>query len=83
MKAPLLSIIIPCYNESKNLPQLMTKLKCLDRDGFEIIIVDNGSTDNTSELFHKIINKSKYRYIKIFLFTIISSHWDVFIYLKS
>ena len=44
-----LSIIIPCYNEQDNIIPLFEKLKNLinlDKN-LEIIIIDNGSTDNT------------------------------------
>jgi glycosyltransferase involved in cell wall biosynthesis len=45
-----LSIIIPCYNESKNLPLLISRCKeVANKDSnIEIIIVDNGSNDDTS-----------------------------------
>ena len=45
-----LSIIIPCYNESKNLPLLVSRCKeVANKDSnIEIIIVDNGSNDDTS-----------------------------------
>ena len=45
-----LSIIIPCYNESKNLSLLISKCKEISQVNLniEIIIVDNGSNDDTS-----------------------------------
>ena len=38
------SLIIPCYNEGKNIPLLLERIKKLtqDKDNIEIIIVDNG-----------------------------------------
>ncbi len=45
------SIIIPCYNEARNLPELISQLNILSkRDVFEFIIVNNGSKDATSEI---------------------------------
>ena len=44
-----LSIVIPCYNEEKNIKPLFEKIEellHLDKN-LEIIIVENGSTDNT------------------------------------
>ena len=43
------SIIIPIYNEKLVLPELIKKLCNLNK-GFQIIIVDDGSNDGTSEL---------------------------------
>ena len=47
---PKISLIIPCYNESKNLPMLISRCKeVANKDSnIEIIIVDNGSNDDTS-----------------------------------
>jgi glycosyltransferase involved in cell wall biosynthesis len=42
------SLIIPCYNEVKNIPLLLDRCKeVLRRPDIEIILVDNGSTDNS------------------------------------
>lgn len=42
------SLIIPCYNEAANLPLLLERCKDLGaRDGIEVILVDNGSTDDS------------------------------------
>jgi glycosyltransferase involved in cell wall biosynthesis len=52
-----LSIIIPCYNEVKNLPLLISrcqKVIAKEKD-VEVVIVDNGSTDNTSEVINELI----------------------------
>jgi len=51
-----LSIIIPCFNESKNLPLLVSRCKeVINKDSnIEIIIVDNGSNDDTSLVLDKL-----------------------------
>jgi glycosyltransferase involved in cell wall biosynthesis len=49
---PELSIVIPVHNESPNIKELYDELaSVLDRDGrsFEVIVVDDGSTDDTFE----------------------------------
>jgi glycosyltransferase involved in cell wall biosynthesis len=46
----MLSLVIPCYNEAKSLPSLIEKCQELTRDDVEIILVDNGSSDNTPEI---------------------------------
>ena len=49
-----LSIIFPCYNEGSNLKQIIDEIKTIKNDNFginlEFILVNNGSTDNTSEI---------------------------------
>jgi len=42
-----LSIIIPCYNESKSIQKLINNCNDFIQPDIEIIFVDNGSTDNT------------------------------------
>ena len=56
-----LSIIIPVFNEQKTLPVVIQKVKAEKLSGVvkDIIIVDDGSTDKTSEYIRKIIKKEK------------------------
>ena len=50
-----LSLIIPCYNEQDNLPLLFKKLLKIQAKFNEIILVDNGSTDDTSLIIENFI----------------------------
>jgi glycosyltransferase involved in cell wall biosynthesis len=54
---PLLSLIIPAFNEEKRLPasltQLQTYLAGCDY-GAEVIVVDNGSVDRTAEVVREV-----------------------------
>lgn len=45
-----LSIIIPCYNERDFLPDIITRVKDSPIKEKEIILVDDGSNDGTTEL---------------------------------
>ncbi len=58
MRDPIaLSIIIPAYNEASRLPATLRDLRAfLDQDGrrAEVIVVDDGSTDGTSEVVRQL-----------------------------
>ncbi len=45
-----ISVVIPAYNEEKYLPDTLSSLRKLDRKPDEIIVIDGGSTDNTSDV---------------------------------
>lgn len=54
MEKPLFSIVIPAYNEEEYLGQTLESLKKQNYSKqFEIIVVDNGSTDKTAEVARK------------------------------
>jgi glycosyltransferase involved in cell wall biosynthesis len=52
---PLISIIIPCYNDGAYLPETISKLKEQSYTNFEIIVVNDGSTDQaTLDVLHEL-----------------------------
>ena len=60
----LFSIIIPVYNADKYIEKCIESIISQDRNKFEIIVVDDGSTDNTGIICDKYSNK--YSNIKVF-----------------
>lgn len=50
-----LSIIIPCYNSEKYICELLDSIKIKNIPKYEIIIIDDGSTDNTLQVVKKYI----------------------------
>jgi 4,4'-diaponeurosporenoate glycosyltransferase len=48
--APPLSIIIPARNEERNLPRLLTSLASSSLKPAQVLVVDDGSTDNTASV---------------------------------
>lgn len=45
--APSVSIVVPARNEERNLPKLLRSLIALDYPAYEVIVVDDASTDAT------------------------------------
>lgn len=52
-----LSVIIPCFNEKPTLTQLLTLVKEAPVEDMEIILVDDGSSDGTTELIRDELEK--------------------------
>jgi len=53
MKSPILSVVIPTYNEEKDIDFCLKSLVKQSYKNIEIIVVDDGSTDNTREIVRK------------------------------
>src|SRR4028119_2470515 len=55
MKAPLVSVVIPVYNPGARLQSTIQSVleQTLPPHDYEVIIVDDGSTDYTREFLHK------------------------------
>ena len=51
-----LSLIIPCFNEEENLSILIENLLEIEDNFHEIIIVNNGSTDNTTAVISQLVH---------------------------
>ena len=47
MRGPLVSIVVPAYNAERFLREALESLFALDYEPFEVIVVDDGSTDGT------------------------------------
>lgn len=54
-----LSIIIPTYNVEKYIRTTIASLIVQTQSDFEIVIVDDGSTDNTTKVIEEIIKEEK------------------------
>lgn len=60
-----ITIIIPTYNTAKYLPRCFAGILSQTYQNFEVIIIDDGSTDNTEEVVTSYLEQnSNFRYIK-------------------
>lgn len=62
---PLVSIIVPCYNQAQYLPETLNSLLVQTYLDWECIIVNDGSRDNTEEVAKQYCDKDK-RFIYIY-----------------
>ena len=60
-----LTVIIPCYNEEKTIEQTVSKVLDQKNIDLEIIIVDDGSNDNSKNIINRI-KEEKRNIISIF-----------------
>ena len=63
---PDISVIMPTYNRAHCLTRAVESCMCQTQPGVEVIIVDDGSTDNTSEIVAALIEQygpERVRYI--------------------
>jgi glycosyltransferase involved in cell wall biosynthesis len=51
---PMVSIIVPARNEEKDIEQSLTRLLALDYDNYEVIAVNDRSTDRTGEIMERV-----------------------------
>ena len=60
----LVSVIIPAYNEEKTLEEIIDKVSRVDINK-EIIVIDDGSSDNTGKILSNIKDKYSLKVITL------------------
>ena len=70
---PSLSVIIPACNEEESIEQAVIQLINQDYPNFEVIVVNDRSTDNTGVILEKL--KVQYSQLKVINITELPSNW--------
>ena len=60
------SVVIPCYNYAKYLEECVNSVAAQTYNNYEIIIVNDGSTDNFNEVSAQILAKNKDLYLTLY-----------------
>jgi len=60
---PLVSVIIPTYNRADLLPAAIESVIGQTFSDWELIVVDDGSTDNTAEMIRPLLLETRLRYV--------------------
>ena len=61
MSTPLISILVPCYNGARYLPQLCESIQAQTLGDFEVLIGDDCSTDNTIEILQPFLRDPRFK----------------------
>ena len=61
---PFLSVVMPSYNAESFIEETLHSVKCQTFQDFEVIIVDDASTDLTAELVTPFLSDSRFRLIR-------------------
>ncbi|MBI2543302.1 MAG: glycosyltransferase family 2 protein [Candidatus Aenigmarchaeota archaeon] len=68
MKLPTLSVALPCYNESKSIHDILERFsQVIGNRPVELVLVNNGSVDNTAEALQKELRNPKYKFARTVL----------------
>ncbi len=63
---PRVSVLVPCYNEEETIANTINRLCQLDYPDYEIIVINDGSTDDTSYQMSRILlEHPQVRYIDL------------------
>lgn len=56
---PQISVIIPCYNQAKYIGECLNSVLAQTFQDYEIVVVNDGSTDNSLQIINQFVEKYK------------------------
>lgn len=56
-ETPMVSILVPCFNEGSTIENTVERLSQIQYPNYEIIVINDGSQDNTSEVVMSLLDK--------------------------
>jgi glycosyltransferase involved in cell wall biosynthesis len=72
-ETPLISVIVPACNEEKSVAAGLSSLLCQDYDNFEIIVINDRSTDNTGQVLRSF--QKRFSQLKIITIKELPEGW--------
>jgi glycosyltransferase involved in cell wall biosynthesis len=65
MNIPVISVIVPCYNQAHFLPEALASVRAQTFEDWECIIVNDGSPDSTSDVAREwLARDARFRYLE-------------------
>lgn len=61
---PLVSIVIPCYNHAQFVQETIQSVIDQDYENIELIIIDDGSKDNSVEIIQEMLSACEERFVR-------------------
>jgi polyisoprenyl-phosphate glycosyltransferase len=62
---PVMSLVIPCYDEARTLPRLIQRIEESFAKDTEVVLVDNGSTDETPAIMASVAGHPIIRTVRV------------------
>ena len=63
-----ISVLMPTYNDSKTIMEAMNSIVSQSYDYWELMVIDDGSSDETKDIVNNYITKEVYFYLRPLVF---------------
>ncbi|MFY8159930.1 MAG: glycosyltransferase [Candidatus Kapaibacteriota bacterium] len=74
-KLPFVSVLVPARNEERNILNLLNSISNQNYPNYELIILDDNSTDNTAKIISEFIANNSYINIQLIIGRELPSGW--------